>query len=108
MDGTAVRALHDGHEVAQIALHAGDELDIVLLGRAEGSREGLRRAMVGDGDGGVSPLGGLLDQAARVGHAVHGGHVGVHVQFDALFLGRILALGLGHLLHIAHAHAELA
>ena len=61
VDGSVVRVGHDGHQVAQIALHAGNELDTLLLGRAKGRGERLRAAVVGDGDGGMPPLGRLRD-----------------------------------------------
>ena len=61
VDGAVVRVGHDGNQVAQIALHAGNELDTLLLGRAKGRGERLRAAVVGDGDGGMPPLGRLRD-----------------------------------------------
>ena len=61
VDGVVVRVGHDGDQIAQIALHAGDELDALLLGRAESRGEGLRAAVVGDGHGGMAPPGRLRD-----------------------------------------------
>ena len=46
----------------EVALAAGDELDVLAARRAEGLREGLHHAVVGDGDGGMPPCGGLRDQ----------------------------------------------
>ena len=84
---------HDGH-IRQIALHARNELDLVLFRRAEGLRERLHHAMIRDGDGRVSPLRRALNQVAGRGNRVHLAHVGVHVQLDALALGRVLTHGL--------------
>ena len=89
-----VRVGDDGRHVGQIGLDARDELDLVLLGRAERLRERLHDAVVRDRDGGMPPLRRALDEVAGGGHAVHLAHVGVHVQLDALALGGILALGL--------------
>ena len=108
VDGAVVRVGHDGNQVAQIALHAGNELDVVFFRRAERRRECLRAAVVGDGHGRMPPFGRLRDQRAGIGGGVHGGHVGVHVQFDPLFSGGIRALDLGHLLHVAHAHGQFS
>ena len=106
VDGAVVRVGYDGDQVAQIPLHAGNELDALLLGRAEGRGEGLRAAVVGDGHGGVAPFGRLCNEHAGVRGGIHGGHGGVHVQFDALFGGGIHALDFGHLLHVAHAYGQ--
>ena len=46
---------HDGH-IRQIALHARNELDFVLLRRAEGFRERLHHAVIRDGDGRDAPI----------------------------------------------------
>ena len=106
--GPVVRVLDDGHHIHQIALHAGDELDVVFLGRAEGRREGLRRAVIRNGHGRMAPPGRCGHQLGGFGGRVHGGHLAVHVQLDALFLAGIHALHLGHLLHIPHADGQFA
>ena len=103
-----VRVLDDRHHIHQIALHAGNELNVVFLGRAKGRREGLRRAVIRDGYGGMAPPGRGGHQLRRFGGRVHGGHLAVHVQLDALFLAGIHALHLGHLLHIPHADGQFA
>ena len=40
--------------------------------------------MVGDGDGGVAPVDGLLDDRRRVGQRVHVGHAGVEMELHPL------------------------
>ena len=102
-----VRILDDGHHIHQIALHAGNELDVVLLGRAEGRRESLRGAVIRNGHGGMAPPGRGGHQLRRFGGRVHGGHLAVHMQLDTLFLAGIHAFHLGHLLHIPHADGQL-
>ena len=95
VQGAASVALHDsGGVLDQVALAAGDQLDAVLLGRAEGLGEGLHHAVVGDGDGLVAPLRGLLDEVAGRCAGVHGGEGGVQVQLHALFGRGVLAHGL--------------
>ena len=106
--GPVVRVLDDRHHIHQIALHAGDELDVVFLGRAEGRREGLRGAVIRNGHGRMAPPGRCGHQLGGFGGSVHGGHLTVHVQLDALFLTGIHALHLGHLLHIPHADGKFS
>ena len=70
----------------EIALAAGDELDVLAAHRAEGLREGLHHAVVGDGDGGMPPGGGLRNQRLGRGAGVHGAHLRMQMQLHALFL----------------------
>ena len=51
-----LRAGHGLVVVGEIALHAGEQFDVVLLRRAKGFGEGLHHAVVGNGDGLVAPL----------------------------------------------------
>ena len=99
-------ALHDsGGVLDEVALAAGDQLDAILLGRAEGLREGLHHAVVGDGDGLVAPLRRLLDEVAGRCAGVHGGEGGVQVQLHALFSRGVLAHGLLRRLDVrGHQH----
>ena len=46
--------------------------------------------MVGYGDGSVTPFYRPLDELLGGGHAVHGGHIGMHMQLNAL-LGGVVA-----------------
>ena len=54
----------------------------------------------------MAPPGRGGHQLGGFGGSVHGGHLTVHVQLDALFLTGIHALHLGHLLHIPHADGQ--
>ena len=81
---------HAVHVVDEIALHAVDDLDAVLLRGLPHIGERLRAAVVGHGDGRVAPLGGALDEIAGVGQRVHGGKAGVQVQLHALVRGSVL------------------
>ena len=56
----------------------------------------------------MPPLRRAGDQVLHRGHRVHGGHVGVHVQLDALLLRPVLALDLLDLDQVAHGDRELA
>ena len=111
-DGVVHRAVVGVHDhlllVDHVALAAGNQLNGLLLRRVEGRREGLHHAVIGDGHRRMPPLDGALDQVARRGHGVHGGHVGVHVQLDALFFGGVLALDALHGHHIAHGNGQFA
>ena len=60
------------------------------LGGMPGIREGLAHAVVGDGDGGMAPGNGLLDDAGGVGEGVHIAHLGVEMQLHPLL--RIVVL----------------
>ena len=102
-----VRVLDDLRLVDEVALAAGDELDILALHGIEGRREGLHHPVVGDGHGGMPPLDGPLDEVSRGGQGVHGGHVGVHMQLHALFLGGVLPLHALHGHHVPHGNGQL-
>ena len=87
----------DGHAlfsfelVDQVTFHAQDQFDAVLFGRGPGFRIGLHHPVVGDGDGRMAPLGGLLNEAVNLGKAVHTAHLGVAMELHALFGGVVLA-----------------
>ena len=102
-----VGVLDDLRLVDEVALAAGDELDILALHGIEGRREGLHHPVIGDGHSGMSPLDGPLDEVSRGGQGVHGGHVGVHVQLHALFLGGVLPLHALHGHHVPHGNGQL-
>ena len=56
-------------------------------------RKGLAAAVVGNGDGAVTPGGRLFDSCFRIGQGVHIGHNGMQVQLHALLsLRRILTI----------------
>ena len=84
------------------------------LGGMPGIREGLAHAVVGDGDGGMAPGHGLLDDAGGIGKGVHIAHLGMEVQLHAL-LGIVVRPGrvgdfhdiLGAKLHILAVAAQL-
>ena len=112
--GALIVRFGDDHAVIvdQIPLHAGDELDVLaalfkFFDGIEGLRVGLHHAVVGDGDGLVSPFRSALDECGRRGHRVHGGHLRVQVQLHALDLLLVLAGCKGHLLHIVHHEGQL-
>ena len=107
VQGTVVRVLDHVLVVNEVPLAAGDQLDGLLLHRVEGRGEGLHHAVVGDGHRRMPPLDGPLDQVAGGGHGVHVGHVGVHVQLDALFLGGVLPLDALHGHHVPHGYGQL-
>ena len=97
-----------------IALAAIENLDVFiracdlgLSGGLHGVREGLRAAVIGDGDGLVAPRCRLLDGGGGVGQGIHGGHGGVQVQLDALFRRGVLALGRFELLDGIRLHDHL-
>ena len=57
--------------------------------RVIGLDEGLHVAMVRDADAGHAEIPCIFDDLLRFADAVHFAHVRMHVQFDALFHGRI-------------------
>ena len=68
------------HVVAEIGLHAVDDLEVAALFMdgfhgVHGIREGLGHAVIGDGDGLVAPGGGALDEIRRAGDAIHARHI---------------------------------
>ena len=77
--------------VEKIALAAVKDFNFTLAGMP-GVREALCHTVVGNGDGGHSPLDRALDGGGRVGQRVHVGHARVQMQLHALFLRRVLAL----------------
>ena len=108
-EGAAVAACDDLRGVLdKVALAAGNELDVLAAHRAEGLREGLHHAVVGDGDGGMPPCGGLRNQRLGRGAGVHGTHLRVQMQFHALSRGVVLAHGLGNGHHIRDHQHHLA
>ena len=96
---------HDAviHIVDIVALHAVEDLDILLgaghLGLARGLHgigEGLGDTVIGDADGPVSPARSCLDRRAGWRQSIHVGHGGMQVQLHPLeALGGVLALGHG-------------
>ena len=85
--------------IDKIALHAVEDLDLACV--VPGVREGLHHAVIGDGDGGVTPCDRLLDDAGGVGQGIHIGHTGMQMQFHPLFRTGVLAPlvdGLGDIL----------
>ena len=93
--------------IDQVALTAWNQLDVLSLYSTEGRREGLHYAVVGNGNGRVPPLNGTLDQILCRGHAVHGGHGGVHVQLNTLLFGGVLPLDFLHGHHITDGDGQL-
>ena len=75
---------HDAvvHIVDEVALHAVEDLNSLVVVPRIG--EGLRHAVVGDGDGGVAPALGEIDDALGIGEGVHVGHAGVEMELHAL------------------------
>ena len=90
----------NSHAVVQIVdevpLDAVENFDLPL-GGVPRIGEGLRHAVVGDGDGGVAPFDGLLDDRLGVGQGVHVGHAGVEMQLHPLFRVGVLAALVAHL-----------
>ncbi len=79
------------HVVDEIALHPVEDLDLVP-GGVPGVGEGLGHAVVRDGDGGVAPADGLLDDLLGVRQGVHVAHLGVEVELHPLHRGGVLPL----------------
>ena len=79
------------HIVDEIALHAVEDLDLAPRG-VPGVRKGLGHTVVRDGDGGVAPANGLVDDLLGVGQGVHVGHLGVQVQLHPLYRRGVLPL----------------
>ena len=98
---------HDSvvHVVDIISFTAVEDFDRLVrarhLGRlfplhaVQSVREGLAAAVVGDGNGSVSPGRRLLDGCVRWGQSVHIGHGGMQVELHPLAPHR-LVLPLGH------------
>ena len=86
-----------GGVVDEVGLHAPDDLLADLLGGEHGVLVGLDVAVVGDGDGLMPPLVGLLDQVRGGDDGVHGGHLGMDVELHPLLLGLVLAGGAADL-----------
>ena len=93
--------------VDEIALHTVKYF-YFTLGRMPGVREGLRHAVVGNGNGRMAPADGLLDDAFRVGQRVHIGHTGMEMQFHPLLLRRVLAPLMGHHVDILRVELHIA
>ena len=66
------------HVVDEVALHAVEDLDLVP-GGMPGVREGLGYAVIRDGNGGMAPADGLLDDLLRVRQGVHIAHFRVEM-----------------------------
>src|SRR5699024_7862289 len=77
------------HVVYVIALEAVDDLYPGLFRGLAHLREGLRRAVVGDGYGPVAPLRRPLHGLRRVAERVERGVARVEMQLHALFLRRV-------------------
>ena len=84
VDGNAVV-----HVVDKIPLHAIEDLDLVP-GGVPRVREGLGHTVIRDGNGGMAPADGLLDDLLRVRQGVHIAHFRVEMQLHALHRGGIL------------------
>ena len=87
------------HIIDIISFAAVEHLDGLAGSRHNGLPGGLHglgkclgTAVVGDGNGGVAPGGGLFYGGGRFGEGVHVGHVGVQVQLHPLVLGGVQAL----------------
>ena len=87
--------------VDEISLHAVEDLDLPLLTRVPRLGERLHRAVVGDGDGGMSPRRRLCHHAPHVGEGVHGAHLGMEMQLHTLLRCGVLPPGMGGT-HDAH------
>ena len=87
--------------VDEIPLHAVEDLDLPLLSRVPRLGERLHRAVVGDGDGGMSPRRRLCHHAPHVGEGVHGAHLGMEMQLHTLLRRGVLPPGVGGA-HDAH------
>ena len=89
------------HIVDVIGLAAVEDFDVLLCPRhlglgssIHGVREGLKHAVVRNGNGLMSPRRSLFDSCGGVGQRIHGGHGGMQMQLHPLFRGGVLALGL--------------
>ena len=98
-----LRAVY-GDPVVQIVdvvpLHAVQYLDLPL-GCVPRLGERLHRAMVGNGDGRVSPCRRLLHHLAHVRQGVHAAHLGMQMQLHPLLRRVVLPSGVGGL-HDVH------
>ena len=89
--------------VYKISLAAVENFDLLVRARhlggggVEGVGEGLRHAVVGNGDGLMPPLGRLLHRRRRIRQCVHGGHGGMQMQLHPFLRRRVLTLRAGHL-----------
>ena len=63
--------------------------------------------MVGDGDGGVTPCDGLLDDAGSVGQGVHIGHTGVEMQLHPLFRAGVPAALMDGLANVLRPQLDI-
>ena len=109
VDGDAVV-----HVVDIISFAAIEDLDVLVrpgdLGLGRGFHrigEGLRAAVVGDGDGAVAPACRALDGLAGLGQGVHCGHGRVQMQLDALVRRGVNALRRGDLQDRVRLHDHL-
>ena len=81
-----------------VGLHAVNRLEIVVLERRNGVhyiREALNNAVVGNGNSPVPPFVCAPNELVTGRYAVHLGHIGMHMQFKALFrfvVGAVKAL----------------
>ena len=85
--------------VDEIALHAVQDFDFPLRGFPR-VREGLRDAVIRNGNGGMSPADGRLYGRFRIRQGVHVGHFRVQMQFHALFRGDVLPFRMFDYLHM--------
>ena len=93
--GVAIHRRH--HIVDEIRLHAIQHLDgrtflFQSRSRVHNIGESLHHTVIGNGYRLMSPRRGTLHQISGIRHGIHGGHLGVHVQFHALFLCQVLSL----------------
>ena len=77
--------------VDKIALHAVKDFYFIPRGMP-GVWEGLGHAVVRDGDGGMTPADGLLDDLLGVRQCVHIAHLRVEMQLHTLHRGGVLPL----------------
>ena len=87
----AVSVERGGGVVDEVGLHTPNYLLTDFFSSQHGVLVGLDVAMVGDGNGGVSPFVGLLDQVRGRDDGVHGGHLGVDVKLYPLLFCLVLA-----------------
>ena len=87
------------HIVAEVGLNTVEDLDALLGGGVVSVWEGMGYAVIGDGNGSVTPGKSALDYGPGIGEGVHSGHTGVEVQLHTLFplrhipADRLLAVG---------------
>ena len=92
--------------VNQISFAAGNQLNL-SLGRPESCRVGLQHAVVCHGYGRMSPVRRTLDQLINRRQRVHGGHIGMHMELDPLFLRGVHPLLFFCFHQVPHGDAQV-